>query len=73
MMQLHRNAAMAKEKAGKKAFPVSTTKVHEWLKGYLGNSAVEWIDGNTLILWNSPFHKQMMTSAWDGETHRGNL
>ena len=39
---------------------VKVTKVHGWLRGYLGNHSVQWIDGRTLIVWNSPEHKRIM-------------
>lgn len=60
-MMVHKYAAAKKRKYTKKTYPVRTTTVHEWLKGYLGNSSVQWIDGNTLILWNSPAHRKLMS------------
>ena len=62
MMTVHRNAAMTDQKKPKKGYPVTTMKVHGWLLGYLGNPSVEWINGHTLIVWNSPAHRKMMAS-----------
>lgn len=60
-MMVHKHAAAKRKNAEPpKAFPVTSTTVHEWLREYLGNHSVQWIDGNTLIIWNSPAHKKMM-------------
>lgn len=60
MLAVHRNAAMTDNANTKKAFPVTSIHVHKWLKRYLGNKSVQWINGNTLIIWNSAAHKKMM-------------
>lgn len=60
MLAVHRNAAVKGEATDHKRFPVSTMKVHPWLLGYIGNPSVEWVDGNTLYVWNSAAHKKMM-------------
>jgi hypothetical protein len=60
-MMVHRNAAVKAPKNVKKTYPVNTTRVHEWLKGYLGNPNVEWLSGTSLIIWNSPAHKKAMS------------
>jgi hypothetical protein len=63
MMAVHRNAAMAEEPTKKRGYPVTSITVHGWLKGYLGNPAVQWIDERTLIVWNSPEHRKLMTKG----------
>lgn len=60
-MMVHKNAAMKVKKPVTRAFPVSSVTVHEWLKEYLGNPNVEWINGTTLIVWNSPAHRKLMS------------
>lgn len=60
-MMVHKYAAVKTKKNTKKTFPVNTLKVHEDLKQYLGNPSVEWVDENTVILWNSAAHRKMMS------------
>lgn len=60
MLTVHRSAAMKKETTAAKKQPVTTIKVHPWLLGYLRNPAVEWVNGNTLFVWNSEEHKRLM-------------
>lgn len=62
-MMVHKHAAGTNPKKPKKVFPVSTIRVHPWLHGYIGNPAVEFVDGNTVFVWNSPEHKRLMNRS----------